>query len=440
MTTPRRILFVALVAALSIGAIAIAGPRVEDVDPTRAPTLGVFYAAPAEQVETHAMSAGETLTGVLATARITGQEMTDLLLGLREHLNPRRLNAGTEITVRRWNHDAAMRAVEVRVNADTTVRLTRETLGWNSDVLVTPVELDTVYNSGRIDAGRTLYEAMVTDEASTVPVPDRTDLVYRLAEVFEFKLDFTREIQPGDSYRLAYEREARPDGSARARRILAAEIISAGKSYTAVLFDAPGVGPQYYDAKGGSLRKGFMRYPIEFARITSRFNSNRRHPVLGISRAHLGTDIGAASGTPVRATADGTVTFAGRQGGYGNMVIIRHANGLTTRYAHLRGFARGIRSGGRVSLKQTIGYVGMTGLATGPHLHYELRRNGQAIDAQKASLPDAPPLEARHRQEFLAVAAQRMGLLDRARGPRYAVRTQPAGPEAGRGRRAEEGS
>jgi murein DD-endopeptidase MepM/ murein hydrolase activator NlpD len=308
-------------------------------------------------------------------------------------------------------------------------------------VVVTPIVVDTVYTSGEIAAGRTLYEAVVMEETSSVPVKDRTDLVYRLADVFEFKLDFSREIQPGDSYRLAYEREARPDGSARARRILAAEIVSAGKSYTAVLFDQPGAGPQYYDAQGGSLRKGFMRYPIEFARITSNFSPNRRHPVLGVSRAHLGTDIGARSGTPVRATADGTVTFAGRQGGYGNMVILRHANGLSTRYAHLRGFAKGIRSGARVSLKQTIGYVGMTGLATGPHLHYELRKNGQAINARTARLPDAPPLAAAHKQAFLALAEQRMALLDRAAPRRYAAGSEmPAAPVTYPVRRLDEGS
>src|SRR5690606_25861737 len=133
--------------------------------------------------------------------------------------------------------------------------------------------------------------------------------------------------------------------------------------------------PQYYDEKGGSLRRGFTRYPIEFARVTSRFNPNRKHPVLGVNRAHLGTDIGARTGTPVRSTADGTVTFAGKQGGYGNMVIVRHANGYTTRYAHLSRFAAGMRAGRKVALKETIGYVGQTGLATGPHLHYELRKN-----------------------------------------------------------------
>src|SRR5690606_24568106 len=128
---------------------------------------------------------------------------------------------------------------------------------------------------------------------------DRRKLVYSMAEVFEFKLDFTSEIQPGDAYRVAYERDTRPDGSARAQRVLAAEIVNQGRAYTAILFEPEDGSPQYYDEKGGSLRRGFTRYPIEFARVTSRFNPNRKHPVLGVNRAHLGTDIGARTGTPV---------------------------------------------------------------------------------------------------------------------------------------------
>jgi len=440
MTNLRTYLFIAVVAAVTVVALTIVEPRLQSAGPGHAPTLGVIYAAPAEQVETHSLAAGETLTEVLASAHIKGPEMTDMLLGLREHLNPRRLNAGTEITVRRWTGTDATRAVEVRLNADSTVRLTRRPIGWGSDVLVTPVLLDTVYTAGRIDAGRTLYEAMLTDETSSVPMADRTALVVQLAEVFEFKLDFTREIQPGDTYRLMYEREARPDGTARAKRILAAEIVSAGKQYTGILYDVPGTGPGYYDLQGGSLRKGFTRYPIEFVRITSRFSLNRRHPILGTTRAHLGTDIGAPSGTPVRATADGTVTFSGWNGGYGNLIIVRHANGYTTRYGHLRAFAKGIRAGTRVALHQTIGFVGMTGLATGPHLHYELRKNGQPIDPQRAKLPDTPPLDARYRTAFLEVASQRLQLLNRNYGPQYAVGSRPADPAVASGRQASEGS
>lgn len=420
MPNLTRIVFVVVVAIFSIGAFATVEPRPRDVDPAAAPTLGVLYAAPAEQIETHALGSGQTLSGVLEQARLSGGELNTLMLGLREHLNPRRVRAGTEITVRRWNSNDLVRAVEVRVNADTTVRLVRQDVNWQSDVVVTPTVLDTVYLAGEIAAGRSLYEAVMLDPGSTVPVSDRRKLVYSLAEVFEFKLDFSSEIQPGDAYRVAYERETRPDGSAREQRVLAAEIVNQGRSYTAILFEPADGTPQYYDEKGGSLRRGFTRYPIEFARITSHFNLNRKHPVLGVNRAHVGTDIGAPTGTPVRSTADGTVTFAGRQGGYGNMVIIRHANGYTTRYAHLSRFAPGMRSGKKVTLKETIGYVGMTGLATGPHLHYELRKNGQPVNAAKEKLPDAPPLAAKYRTAFSALSQQRMGMLDRADAGRYA--------------------
>ena len=421
MPNLSRIVAVFVIALCSIGAFAVMEPRVADVDPARAPELGVLYAAPAERVETHQLARGETLTGVLAQSRITGPDMAELLLGLREHLNPRRLAAGVEITVRRWHSTDSMRAVEVRLNADTTVRLRRAESGWNSDVVVTPTVLDTVYAAGTIAAGRTLYETIVLDETSLVPPTDRTDLVMSLADIYEYKLDFTREIQPGDSYRFVYEREARPDGSARARRILAAELVSKDRPYTAVLFSGVEGTNSYYDAKGGSMRQGFSRYPVDFRRITSRFNPRRYHPVLGIYRAHMGTDFGVSTGTPVKATGDGTVIFVGRDGGYGNAIVLRHHGGYTTRYAHLSRFAKGLRVGKRVGLKEVIGYSGATGLVSGPHLHYELRLNGRAIDGQTAKLPGAPPLPAAQKAAFLAQAKVRLEVLERGQVPQYAV-------------------
>lgn len=416
-----RIMAVFAIAVCSIGALAVMEPRVVEADPANAPALGVLYAAPAERIETHQMAAGETLTGVLAASHITGSDMAELLLGMRQHLNPRRLAAGVEITVRRWNANDAMRAVEVRLNADTTVRLHREQAGWESDVVVTPTVLDTVFAAGTIAAGRTLYESIVLDELSLVPPADRTDLVMSLADIYEYKLDFTREIQPGDSYRLVYEREARPDGSARGRRILAAEVVSKDRPFVAIWFEGVEGGSAYYDEKGGSMRQGFSRYPVDFRRITSRFNPRRYHPVLGIYRAHMGTDFGVSTGTPVKATGDGTVIKAGREGGYGNSIVLRHHGGYTTRYAHLSRFAKGIRVGKRVALKEVIGYSGATGLVSGPHLHYELRLNGRAIDGQTAKLPGAPPMPASMKTRFLAQAKTRLELLERGEVPRYAA-------------------
>jgi murein DD-endopeptidase MepM/ murein hydrolase activator NlpD len=376
-----------------------------------APTLAPVYAPPLERVETHVLESGQTLGEVLGRAAIDAPDQAELLLSLREHVNPRRLVEGVELTVRRWVSTNAPRAVELRVNADTTLRLERGELGWKGDFLITPVVVDTVFTQGRIEPGTTLFQALVYANDDQVPIKDRAALVYRLADIYEFKLDFTREIQPGDTYRLVYEREARPDGSARSQRILVAEIINQGQVYPAVWYSDGDAVQGYYDHEGKPLASGFSRYPVNF-RITSSFSTRRYHPVLGIYRAHLGTDFGAPAGTAVEATADGTVTFVGRSGGYGNMVTIRHMSGYETRYAHLRGFARGMRNGVRVRQKQVIGYVGATGLATGPHLHYELRKGGRAVDARRERLPTAPPLAGTHRDAFEALRVTRLALLD----------------------------
>jgi murein DD-endopeptidase MepM/ murein hydrolase activator NlpD len=410
MPNPYRIIVLVLIAAFSLGAVSMFQPGIPAPDPEKAPVVGVLYAAPVERVETHVLSSGQTLSGVLSQARITGQEMADLLLGMRQHLNPGRLALNTEITVRRWSRSDEPRTIEVRLNSDSTVRLVKQQTRWNGEVVVTPTVVDTVYAGGVIQ--RTLYEAIVFDEQSRLPITDRRGLVAELAGIYEYKLDFTREIQPGDSYRMVYEREVRPDGTARSRKVLAAEMVVRGHSYRGFWFDNAQI-RGYYDEEARPLAHGFSRYPVEFVRITSNFNPNRYHPILQQVRAHVGTDFGAPTGTPVMSTAEGTVTFAGVNGGYGNMVEIRHFNGYTTRYAHLSRFGAGIRPGTRVSHKQVIGYVGMTGLATAPHLHYELRINGRPVDARTARLPDAPPIPGALRTEFLTVAAARSTLLER---------------------------
>lgn len=415
-----RTLLLALIAAFSIGGVTMMQPRVTAPDPLTAPTMNVLYAAPVERVETHVLRSGQTLSGVLSQARFTGQEMADLLLGLRQYLNPRSLAAGSEVTVRRWTQSDEPRAIEVRVNRDSTIRLVKVDLGWDGQVIITPTQVDTVYVGGFIGEGRSsLYDAVFLDEEMRLPPRERAELVIALASVYEYQLDFTREIQPGDAYRVVFEREARPDGSARSKKILAAEIVTRGRSFPSFWFDGDNEIRGYFDAEARPLRSGFSRYPVEFRRITSAFNPRRYHPVLGVYRAHQGTDFGGATGTPVMATANGTVIFAGVSGGYGNMVEIRHMNGYTTRYAHLSRFESGIRVGTRVSQKQVIGRIGATGLATAPHLHYELRKNGRAVDAMREKLPDAPPIPGAMRDTFLAAAAQRSTLLERIPSGRH---------------------
>ena len=402
-----------LIGALSVGAMAVLQPGSPVVDPAGAPTLAPVIVPPLEKAETHVIARGETLSGILARASVMGADLAEVLLVSREHVNPRRITQGAEVTVRRWTTDNTPRAIEMRINADTTVVIARNEVGWTSTLRLTPVHVDTVYVAGQIDAGTTLYESLVLDETINLPAAERVQLASELGSIYAYTIDFSREIQPGDSYQIAYEREARPDGTARSRRILIGEVLNQGKSYSAIHFKHGSI-EGYYGPDGKSLRLGFRRNPLDFMRVTSTFAAKRYHPILGMYRAHLGTDYGAAHGTPVYAVADGTIASAGRDGGYGNVVTIRHHSGYSSRYAHLSRFGSGVRAGKRVKQNQVIGYVGATGLATGPHLHYELRLNGRAVNSRTVKLPGGPPMPAAYRTAFKELASERVALLERA--------------------------
>ena len=425
MPNPYKITALAVIACTSIGAMAVMQPSVPAPDPDTAPTIGALYAAPVESVETHVLGRGQTLSTVLASARFSGQELADLLLGLREHYNPRRLSDKAEITVRRWVSTNEPRVVEVRVNQDSTIRLVKNEVGWNSEVVVTPTVTDTVFFGGVISTGRSsLYEAIVLDETSELPPSERIGLVQEIAEIYDTRFDFRYDIKIGDAFRVVYEREARPDGSARARKVLAAQITSQGRDYPAYWFDGSSQVRGYFDGEARPLAVGFSRWPVDYVRITSNYNPNRYHPILGYARAHNGTDFGASTGTPVKSTANGTVTFAGTNAGYGRMIEIRHFNGYTTRYAHLSRFAEGMRVGAKVTQKQVIGYVGKTGLATAPHLHYELRINGRPQNVKTVKLPDTPPIPGSLKTRFMAAADVGKSLLARIPAGTYYADTR----------------
>jgi murein DD-endopeptidase MepM/ murein hydrolase activator NlpD len=267
------------------------------------------------------------------------------------------------------------------------------------------MESRVVMRSGRILSS--LYGA--TDSAG---IPDR--IADKMAEVFSTSLDFREDLRRGDTFSVIYTVNYRNGEPVGAGKLIAAEYVNAGKAYRAVLYQDPYGREEYYTPEGESLRKGFLRSPLEFSRVTSSFSNSRKHPVYGFHRAHTGVDFGAPTGTRVKATGDATVVFAGRKGGYGNLVILRHQNGFETYYAHLSGFANGLRSGRAVAQGQVIGYVGATGTATGPHLHYEIRIAGLPRNPMAVKLPGAPPLAAAQRARFLeqtAAWSDRLALL-----------------------------
>lgn len=269
-----------------------------------------------------------------------------------------------------------------------------------------PLETRTIMRSAEIR--HSLFGA--TDGAG---IPDA--IATQLAEVFGGEIDFHRDLRKGDRFAVVYETVSYLGKEIRSGRLLAAEFVNGKRELHAVWHaNAKGEGG-YYTPEGKSLRKAFLRSPLEFSRVTSGFTNARFHPVLQSWRAHRGIDYGAPVGTRVRATGNGVVEFAGVRGGYGKVVMLRHPGQITTLYAHLSGFAAGVRPGSRVSQGDTIGFVGATGLASGPHLHYEFQRGGVHQNPLTVAMPEAPPLAAAELAEFQRGSADHRRLLHRLR-------------------------
>jgi len=280
----------------------------------------------------------------------------------------------------------------------------------------TEVPLERSVEMRSIEIRSSLFAA--TDAAG---IPETVAI--KIADVFGGDVDFRRDLRKGDRIRVVYEtvREADSLDSASASRVIAAELVNDGKRFDAFLFERDGRG-EYFTFDGRSLRKTFLRNPLEFSRMTSGYSESRLHPILRDWRAHRGVDFAAPTGTRVRASSDGVVEFAGQQRGYGNVVILEHRGEYKTLYAHLHGFAEGIRRGARVRQGDAIGTVGSTGWATGPHLHYELMVRGEQVDPMKVALPESEPLEAAERERLVEAAGalrSRLAQLDALRLARF---------------------
>jgi murein DD-endopeptidase MepM/ murein hydrolase activator NlpD len=234
---------------------------------------------------------------------------------------------------------------------------------------------------------------------------DNLMLALQLADVFAWDLDFTTDLRKNDRFKIVVEGLYRDGEFRKYGDILSAEFVSDGEDYFAYRYSHDGK-TDYFDADGKSLRRAFLKAPLSFRRISSRFSNRRFQPILKIWRPHHGLDYAAPTGTPVSASGDGTVIFAGRSGGYGNLIKIRHRNGWKTYYGHLSRFARGIRKGKRVEQGQLIGYVGATGLATGPHLHYEMRIHNKPVNPLSVKIPHGEPIPERLMADFRRVKGE----------------------------------
>ena len=350
-----------------------------------------------------------------------GESLVTLLqrrgLGLEAHdviaaapVDERRIPAGMPVFVRRRDADSLPTEVVFQLAIDRLVHLARTDSGWVGREERLPWTTDTMVVAGRIHS--TLFAAM-DEGAPMLPRNARAELAYTLADILEYRVDMSRDLQVGDSFRVMFERSVGPGGATRIDGILATAFNLSGEQVEAFHYLSQAASGTYFDQHGKSLRAAFLRAPLEFRRISSVFGT-RRHPILGTMRAHKGTDYAASSGTPVRAIGDGVVTRSNYHRGYGNVLEVRHRNGYVSRYAHLRGFARGVRAGTRVTVGQTIGYVGSTGLSTGPHLHFEMLIGGRQRDSRAvlASLKGGDPIPKSERARFESLRSLLLAKLD----------------------------
>ncbi len=339
---------------------------------------------------TVAVAAGDTLSGILNDHGVKIDQMPQLLTDniVKEHLS--RLDVGQKLEISQLpNGD--FHSLKARVGDDRRITIRRSDNDFAIASIDLPVEKERVVTSGTIE--QSLY--LAAEQANL-----KQSTIMELADIFQWELDFARDIRKGDQFSLVYDRLYRDGSYIGDGDILAAEFVRGGKSYRAIRFTTDDGVTGYYAPDGQSKRRTFMRHPVDVVRITSKFNPNRLHPVLHQIRAHRGVDYGSPYGSPIYATADGKVKFAGTKNAYGNTVILQHGKKFSTLYAHMSKISSKSKVGGRVKQGDVIGYVGNSGRVTGTHLHYEFRVNNKQIDPLKVELPAAQPIDSKYLQEL----------------------------------------
>ena len=349
---------------------------------------------------------GDTIAEILHRMNVSDADAAQYLNSNQAAAPLRQLHAGKAVQAE-TNSDGHLLALRFLDNNGSQIVIEKSADGFNVSTLPANLEKRLFMRTGEISS--TLFAA--TDQAG---LPDVA--ANQMVEIFEGDIDFHRDLRKGDKFTVVYEMSYSNGEPVRAGRVVAAEFINQGEAFRVVHYQADNNHGDYYAPDGKSVRKAFLRSPLEFSRVSSGFSLSRLHPVLGTWRSHKGVDYAAATGTKVKVTADGVVSFVGKQGGYGNVVMVSHQNRYTTVYGHLSRFTSGLRRGQRIAQGDIIGYVGRTGLASGPHLHYEFKINGQQRDPLRVALPDAAPIARAQMDAFLEASSSLIARLDLLHG------------------------
>jgi murein DD-endopeptidase MepM/ murein hydrolase activator NlpD len=360
--------------------------------------------APTKNWQSFDVRSGDTLSSLFKKAGFNDGIMLSVIHGAGEAKKLQRLYAGETIRFA-TDSEGSLAVIELQRSKLESLSITLDEDGFIGKKVVRKPEVQTAFASGTIDGS--LYLA-----ARAAGMDDR--LTMEMSGIFGWDIDFVYDVRKGDRFEVIYE-ELYLDGEKfGSGRILSANFVNRGEDNIAMLYTNAEGDTDYYSPTGRSMRKAFLRVPLN-ARVSSSFNLQRRHPVLDVVRPHEGTDYAAPPGTPIKAVGNGRIKFAGWKGGYGRTVVLAHGDNITTLYAHMSRLGKGIKNGGRVKQGETIGYVGSSGMVTGPHLHYEFRVNGAPRNSRTVKLPDAKPIPKAELARFKQVTQQQLAQLNNLR-------------------------
>lgn len=377
------------------------------------PAVAIKESKAAEQTKwsKHTVKSGDSLAKIFSTFSLSANTLHNITHSDSLAKSLKNIKPGQELRVAR-DASGEFEILEYDIDRIQTIRITSDGGSYNSALIKKPIK--TVQTAASAQINNSLYY-----DGKQAGLSDKT--IMELANIFGWDIDFALNLRRGDSFTLLYEAQYINDERIEDGKILAAEFINRGSSFQAVRFTKKDGSAEYFSPNGKSMRKTFLRTPIEFARVSSHFNLRRKHPVLNRIRAHKGVDYAASTGTPIKATGDGRVIHRGVKGGYGRAVIIKHGQKYSTLYAHMSKYGR-YKNGSFVKQGQIIGYVGKSGLATGPHLHYEFRMNGVHRNPLTAKFPAARPIAKKLLAEFMRQTSPLLTALEQAKETQLALK------------------
>ena len=359
---------------------------------------------------TATVAPGDSLSKVLTNKGISAQDIYKVSLADKKQKTLLQMKPGQTLNFTVNEVSGELTQLTLVLNRLESVTFKRNDQTFDREDIVRTPEIIQTYKEAEINSS-----LFVDGLKSGIDQP----LLIELANIFGWDIDFALDIRKGDSLSVLYEEKFLDGEKIGHGNIIAAQFINNGRTFQAIRYQTK-KGANYYTPDGLAMRKAFIRTPVDFTRISSKFNPNRLHPIFKTSKPHRGVDYAAATGTPVKAAGDGKISFAGKQNGYGNVVIIDHGRGYQTLYAHLNGFARSTKRGARVQQGKIIAYVGQTGWATGPHLHYEFRINGTHKNPVTVKLPNDDPMPKADLKKYLPYAKEIVATLASSQSPAFA--------------------